>query len=166
MGKPQTYRGVTLTANGVGYAGELQEFDPPEIKEKLESYRGGNMAGEIELPVGFETMTASFVLSRHDANIHVMQAILGRKGIFVFRSVIDEFGDKQAVKWVIDGRIKSTGYGTVKPGVVVNNKHEISVIRYLKTINDVPVEMVDFEAGEASFSGVDVLEAVRDLIGI
>lgn len=166
MAKAQVYLGVTLTLNGVGYAGELVEFDPPELKEKTEGYRGGNMAGEVDMVVGIEPMKASFKLSRHDINIHVIQAILGRHAVFIFRAATDEFGKKASVKWIIDGRITGNAYGTVKAGTIVNNSHAVSVYRYLKMIDDVPVEMVNFETGEIAYNGIDVVESIRDLIGL
>lgn len=164
--KAQSYQGVTLTLDGVGYAGELVQFTPPELKEKTENYRGGNMAGEVPIPLGIEPMTAGFKLSRHDVNIHVVQAVIGRHAVFIFRAATDEFGKKSSIKWVIDGRITGNTYGDVKPGVIVDNTHSIGVYRYVKMIDDVPVEMVNFETGEVAFNGVDVMQSVLDLIGL
>lgn len=164
--KQQAYLGATLTLDGFGYAGELMQFSPPELKEKTEKYRGGNMIGETDVFVGIEPMAATFKLSRHDVNIHVVQAVLGRHAVFIFRAATDEFGKRSSIKWIIDGRITGNAYGDVKPGAIVENTHSVSVYRYLKMIDDVPVEMVNFETGELAFNGVDIIESVRDLIGL
>ncbi len=164
--KPEAYLGLTLTLDGIGYAGELVQFSPPELKEKVEKYRGGNMVGEVDIMVGIEPMTASFKLSRHDININVVQAVLGRHAVFIFRAATDSFGQRRSVKWLIDGRINGSAYGDVKPGVIVDNTHTVSIYRYVKMIDDVPVEMVDFEKGELSFNSTNVVESVLDLIGL
>jgi|GEM_PF-4661929 len=49
----QAYTGLSITVNGFGFLGSLTNFEPPEIKEHTEEYRGGN-AAPVKMMVGYD----------------------------------------------------------------------------------------------------------------
>jgi len=161
----QAYTGLSITVNGFGFLGSLTNFEPPEIKEHTEEYRGGN-AAPVKMMVGYEVVEAKFKLSRDDFNIAALRAIVGRDVVFTVRATADEKGQKIQTKWDVYGRIYSVESGAVESGKIVEKTYTVSVVKFLKSIDGKPAEAFDIEVGELKFGTTNVLSKVKKQIGL
>ena len=59
-------KNINLFVDGRGYAGQLQEFNPPVLTQKTEEFRGGGMVGPVAIPMGLEALMASATLIAYD----------------------------------------------------------------------------------------------------
>ena len=58
---PQTLYNTNLFVDGVNFAGDVPSLTLPKLTIKTDEYRGGGMAGAIEMAQGLEKMESSFV---------------------------------------------------------------------------------------------------------
>jgi len=163
--REQAYKGLSLTANGFGFLGSLVEFEPPEVKEMTESYRGGR-AAPIKVMVGYEEVEAKFKLSRDDANIAALRAIVGRDVVMTVRASADEKGKTIETRFDIYGRIYTVETAAIKAGAMVEKTYTVAVEKFVKSIDGVPVEAFDLEIGEFKLGSTDVLADVKAQIGL
>jgi len=161
----QAYVGLSLTANGFGYAGSLVSFEPPQISESTEDYRGGRIAPR-KMMTGYEAVESKFKLSREDANISVLRAIIGTDVVLTVRAALDEKGKSVAVQWIIYGRIYKSESSEIKAGSVVDKTYTITVEKFVKAIDSIPAEAFDIATGELKFGTTDILANVKAQIGL
>lgn len=163
--REQAYTGLSMTVNGFGFLGSLVGFEPPEIKEQVEDYRGSR-AAPIKMMVGYEGVEAKFKLSRDDAHVAGLRAIVGRDVVFTVRATADEKGKKIATRWDVYGRIYSSETAEVKAGSIVDKTYSVTVEKFVKSIDGVPVEAFDIEIGELKFGTTDILAEVKAQVGL
>ena len=60
---------LNLIVDGRGYAGKIEEYSPPDLTVSTEEFRGGGMDQAIDIDMGQEKMTCSFVLTSYDADV-------------------------------------------------------------------------------------------------
>lgn len=163
--REQAYKGLSLTVNGFGFLGSLTEFDPPEVNEMTESYRGGR-AAPTKVMVGYDEVEAKVKLSRDDFNMTALRAIVGRDVAMTVRASTDEKGKTIETRWDIYGRIYSVETATVKAGSLIDKTYNVTVEKFVKSIGGVPVEAFDLASGELKFGTTDVLADVKSQVGL
>lgn len=163
--REQAYKGLSMTVNGFGFLGALAEFEPPEVKEMTESYRGGR-AAPTKVMVGYEEVESKFKLSRDDANVAALRAIVGRDVAMTVRASADEKGKTIETRWDLFGRIHSVETATIKAGAMVDKAYNVTVEKFVKSIDGVPVEAFDLAIGELKFGTTDILADVKAQIGL
>ncbi len=161
----QAYVGLGLTVNGFGFIGSLVEFKEPVIVEQTEDYRGGRIA-PTKMMLGYEAVEAEFKLSRDDANVAAVRAIIGRDAVMTVRGAVDERGKRIAHQWIIYGRVTGIDAQTIKAGAAVEKNYKVAVEKFVKTIDTVPVEAFDIATGELSFSGTEILSQIKSQLGL
>ncbi len=163
--REQAYKGLSLTVNGFGFLGSLTAFEPPEIKEMTEDYRGGR-AAPTKMMTGYEGVESKFKLSRDDANVAGLRAIVGRDVVMTVRASADEKGKTIETQWAIYGRIYSSETAEIKAGAIVDKTYSVSVEKFLKSIGGIPVEGFDIATGELKFGTTDILADVKAQVGL
>src|SRR5450830_564930 len=64
MGLPKKLKNFALFVDGVSYVGETEEITLPKLTRKMEKFRSGGMAGEIELDLGAEAVDSLEIVVR------------------------------------------------------------------------------------------------------
>lgn len=163
--REQAYTGISLTVNGFGFMGALVDFEPPEINELTESYRGGRAAA-TKMMVGYEEVEAKFKLSRDDIDVSALRAIVGRDVALTLRASTNEKGRSLSTRWDIFGRIYKTETSTVSAGAIIDKAYSITVEKFVKSIDGMPSEAFDIEIGELKFGTTDILADIKSQIGL
>jgi hypothetical protein len=60
---------LNLIVDGRGYAGKIEEYNPPDLTLATEEFRGGGMDVPIDIDMGLEKLTCSFVLTSYTADV-------------------------------------------------------------------------------------------------
>lgn len=163
--REQAYKGLSLTVNGFGFLGSLTAFEAPEVNEMTEGYRGGR-AAPTKMMLGYEEVESKFKLSRDDANIAALRAIVGRDVVMTVRASTDEKGKTITTRWDVYGRIYGVETAEIKAGSIIDKTYNITVEKFLKSIDGIPVEGFDIATGELKFGTTDILADVKSQIGL
>lgn len=163
--REQAYVGLSLTADGFGFIGSLVSFEPPEIKEQVEDYRGGRIA-PTKMMLGYEAVEAKIKLSRDDVSIPQLRAVIGSDTVMTVRAAVNERGTNVNVHWIIFGRIYNAESGEIKAGTAVDKTYTVTVEKFIKVIDGVPAEAFDIATGQLKFGLTDILEDVKRQIGL
>jgi phage tail tube protein FII len=59
MAARDVLKNFNLFVDGRGYAGQVQDYTPPDLTAMTEDFRAGGMDGPIAIPLGIEALTAS-----------------------------------------------------------------------------------------------------------
>lgn len=158
-----------LFVNGKGYAGQVEELNPPKLAMKVEEFRAGGMNAPIDIELGMEKMMSDFTLVAYDADVIALFGITpGPVAVpFVVREALQSLdGTVTAVAHTMLGRIIEVDPGTSKSGDKPSLKISVSLTYYRlehggRTLQEIdPVNMVHI------VNGVDVLAAQRAALAI
>ena len=161
-------KNINLFLDGKGYAGQVEEFNAPELTQKLEEWRGGGMLGGIELSMGLEVLKASWSLVGYSKDALALFGVSeGAKLPFVAREALESFdGTVTAVAHTMRGKVTSLKPGTSKPGELAPLQMEASLVYYKLTHGGSVVHEIDVENSVYILNGVDQLAAQRQALGI
>lgn len=157
-----------LFVDGRGYAGQLQEFNPPKLTLKMEEMRAGGMDMPVELTMGMEKLESDFTLISYDRDVLALFGVTeGSRTPLVVREVLESFdGTTTQVVHTMRGKIKELDPGTHKPGEMSPLKFSVALTYYKQTHGGVTVHEIDPENMVRTINGVDALAAQRTALGI
>ena len=165
--KTQITQQFRLSVDGIGYVNTVKDVKIPKISQKVESYRGGGMGGEIEVPVGTEMDSLEFTLSE------VAPGVLKRFGFvqgserpFTLRAGIktDE-GKDVALRCEIGGMLKEIS-GTMEGGKFIECKFVVSPRSFKEFVDNELIIHLDHEKGIEWIGGVDKSAQARANAGL
>lgn len=161
-------KNFTLTVDGRGYAGQIEEFTPPKITLKTEEFRGGGMDAPIELTMGMEKLEASFTLLAVDRDILRMWDVAeGRVVPFTAREALESYdGTVTPVVHTMRGKIREIDHGTIKPGDKGTLKITLAVSYYKLQHGPDVVQEIDIENMVRVINGQDTMAAQRAALGL
>jgi len=153
----------TVQVDGRGYAGQLQEVNPPKLVLVTEEFRGGGMDMPTELTMGMEALRSDFTLISYD------RAVLGHFGVvqgadipFVIREHLESRnGASTQVVHNMRGKVIELDSGTHAPGKPAPLKVTMALNYYKQTHGGVVVHEIDVENSVRIINGVDALSAMR-----
>lgn len=168
MSKVQKVQLFRLSVDGQGYAGQVKDVKVPKIMQKVESYRGGGMSGEIEVSVGTEMDAMEFTLSEHSPQIlKRFGFVAGADKPFTLRAGIkDDSGNDVAVRYEVGGLLKEIDGGTTEGGKVVEAKYMVSPRSFKYYVADELIIHIDHEKGIELIGGVDRNAQARKNAGL
>ncbi len=111
---------MNLFVDGRGYAGNVDEFNPPKLELKIEDYRGGGMDTSIPIEMGMEPLETSFVLSGHFPDVLALWGLAAgdKTQLTAKGSTESYYGGVSSVVINMRGVITSVEEGAWKPGKV------------------------------------------------
>jgi len=159
---------LNLIVDGRGYAGKIEEYSPPDLTISAEEFRGGGMDAPIDIDMGQEKMTCSFVLTSYDADVLALFGL--RKGApaqFTARGSLESMdGTTTPVVHQMQGKILSLSRGTWgsgnKPSLTVN----VSLVYYREIHGQRTINEIDVINMIRIINGVDQLAEHRANIGL
>ena len=161
-------KNFNLFADGKGYAGQTDEYNPPELTLQTEEYRAGGMDAPVDITTGMEKLVADFTLNSHSRDMLSLFGIKeGSKTQFTVREAMESFdGTVTPVVHNMTGKIVKISSGAAKAGELPKDKYDLSLIYYKKTIGGTVVHELDVENMVRIINGNDVLADIRSALGM
>ena len=147
---------LNLIVDGRGYAGKIEEYNPPDLTVTTEEFRGGGMDQPIDIDMGQEKMTCSFVLTSYDADVLALWGVKDGSTVqLTAKGSLESLdGTKTAVTHNMQGKMISVARGTWGSG----NKPSLTItmsLRYYREIH-----------GQRTINEIDVINMVRAIDGV
>ncbi|WP_444885967.1 phage major tail tube protein [Microbulbifer sp. PSTR4-B] len=163
------FKDMELFADGRGYAGLVEEFEPPTLKVVTEDFNGGGMAAPIGIDMGrVEKLEASWTLGGYHADTLVQWGKTGQQGTpLTLRAAAQSEADGSVVPVVIKmrGLVRSYEAGTHKPGEINKQKYTAELRYYSVEIDGRQLIEIDVLNGKRVVDGVDQTAEIRAAIG-
>lgn len=161
-------KNLNLFVDGRGYAGQIEEFTPPELTLQVEEYRAGGMDAPIDVTMGMEKITCAFVLKAYDRD--VLSHFGVREGVQVpltVREALESYdGTVTAVVRNCRGKITSLSEGTSKPGEIPLLTVNMTLDYYKMQHGDRVVHEIDVINMVRIINGEDALAGIRAALGM
>lgn len=153
--------------DGRGLAGQIDEFNAPELTLQTEEFRAGGMDAAIDITMGMEKLVCDFSLKAYDRNVLALFGVVEGSTVPVtLREALESFdGTVTPVVHTMRGKITKLTPGTSKPGEVPLLKADLSLTYYKLQHGDVVVHEIDVENMVRIVNGVDSLADIRAALG-
>ena len=165
---PQTLFNTNLFVDGINFTGDVPSLTLPKLTTKTDEYRGGGMAGPIEMAMGLEKLEASFVTKgvRRESLKHFGLAD-GSAFNAVFRGAFKGHkGKMTAVVATLRGMLKEVDMGDWKAGDAAEIKHAVAATYYKLEVDGRLIYEIDMIAAIQVIDGVDQLAEMRTALGL
>jgi hypothetical protein len=161
-------KAFTAHVDGRGYAGDVTEFNAPELALKTEEFRAGGMAAGVDINQGMEKLVADMTLTGTDPNVLALFGMVeGQFVPVVLRESLESYdGVKTGVTHTMRGKLIKVEQGTSKPGEAKPQKYSFSLNYYKMQHGDRVVHEIDVINMVHIVDGVDVLAEQRSHLGI
>lgn len=168
MAARDVLKNINLFVDGKGYAGQIDELNPPKQTLKLEEFMGGGMFAPEEITMGMEKLESDFSLLAYDADVLSNFGVVeGREIQFTVRAHLESFdGTTAAVVMNMRGKVKEIDRGTWKPGEKAVLKIAMALNYFKETRGGVVQSEIDVRNMVFKSGGVDLLSAARSALGI
>ena len=163
------FKDMEVFADGRGYAGLAEEFEPPTLNVVTEDYNGGGLGAAIGIDMGrVEKLQASWTLAGYHADTIALWGVTSQNGAsLTMRAAAQSEADGSVVPVVIKMRalVRSYEGGTHKPGEMNKQKFTAELRYYAVEIDGRQVVEIDVLNGKRVIDGVDQTAAIRSAIG-
>lgn len=168
MAARDVIKNQNLFVDGRGYAGQLQEVNPPKLELMVEEFRGGGMDVPVDLTMGMNKLVGDFTLISYDKDVLSLFGVAeGSTVPFVIREALESYdGTPTAVVHTMRGKITSLDPGTHAPGKLAPLKVSVSLNYYKQQHGDTVVHEIDAVNMIRTINGVDALASQRAALGI
>lgn len=169
MGLPRILKNFDTYVDGNNFIGQIPEVALGKLAEKVESYRGGGMLGEVDVSMGLDKMEVEI---KAGGPIRELLAQFGRVGIgaTVFRFVgayqEDVAGGAQAGELVVRGRMPEIDPGNAKVGDKGEWSHKITASYVKWTLGGRKLIEIDWMNCIYVVDGVDRYAEIRAAMGM
>ena len=161
-------KNVHLSVDGRGYAGQLDDFNPPKLTLQTEEFRAGGMDMPIDVTMGMEKLVTDFGLKAYDRDVLSLFGVAqGASVPLIAREALESFdGTVKTVIHTMRGKITEMDPGTSKPGELPVLKVTMSLVYYKQQHGDKVIHEIDAENMIRVINGVDALAGIRAALGI
>lgn len=161
-------KNLNLFVDGRGYAGQIEEFNPPKLALMTEDFRGGGMDAPVEITMGMEKLECDFSLIAYDAEVLKLFGVAeGNLVPFVAREALESFdGTITPVVHTMRGKIREIDPGTSKPGDKPSLMVSMALTYYKLQHGATTVLEIDVENMVRVVNGVDALASQRAALGL
>ena len=157
----------TLFIDNIGYAGNVDTLQLPNLTLKTEEHRGAGMDAPIEIDMGMEKMEASFTLSGYDETALSCFGENAGERTFTIRGALRKLsGEVVSVVAKMNGLVKTLENGEWKPGEKATLNLTLAVTYYEYTHGGRTIHNVDPANMQRIINGTDQLSAIRSALNI
>ena len=166
---PNLVKQANLIVDGQGYLGKLENAKLPDLKQKVEEWRGGGMLGDIEVTVGFEKMAMPFKLGGIEPGLFKLWG-LQNNAVKAFQvlghAVAEDTGETMSIDAYIRGKLADVETDEFKPGSQGMSSYEVKIHYYRLRVND--EELIEYDPINLvlKIGGVDQLASMRANLGL
>lgn len=159
---------LNLIVDGRGYAGKIEEYSPPDLQLSTEEFRGGGMDAPVDIDMGQEKMTCSFVLTSYDADVLALWGIKDGSAVqLTARGSLESLdGTSKPVAHHMTGKLTHVARGTWGSGKKPSLTCTVSLRYYREVHNQRTINEIDVINMVRIVDGVDQLAAHRANIGL
>lgn len=168
MAASDVRKNLNLFVDGKGFAGQIEEFNPPKLAIKVEEFRAGGMDSSIDLKMGLEKLECDFSLIQYSKDVLALFGMAAGNTVpLVAREALESFdGTVTPVIHTMRGRIREVDPGTSKSGEKSSLKFTMSLTYYKLQHGNTVVQEIDVQNMVHFVNGVDQLAAQRAALGI
>jgi P2 family phage contractile tail tube protein len=161
-------KNLNLFVDGRGFAGNIEEFNPPTLTAKTEEFRGGGMNAPVKLRMGMEAMDTDFSLKQYSKDVLALFGLAagGAVALTAREALESADGTVTPVVHAMRGTIVEVDQGTVKPGEPTPLKFSLNLSYYKLQHGSTVVQEIDVVNMVHIVNGVDQLAAQRAALGI
>lgn len=161
-------KNFNLFVDGRGYAGQVEEFNPPKLTLQTEDFRAGGMDLPIKITMGMDAMDCDFSLKAYDRDVLALFGVVDGASVpLVVREALESHdGTVTEVVRTMRGKITELDEGTSKPGTIPLLKVTMSLTYYKMQHGGRVIHEIDAENMVRVISGVDALLAMRAALGM
>jgi uncharacterized protein len=161
-------KNFNLFVDGLGYAGQANNVNPPKLTKKTEEFRGGGMNMPVKLGMGMEAMDADFSMIQFSKDVLSLFGLAEGQYIpITLRENLESYdGTATPVIHVMRGQITELDQGTVEAGAKPDIKVSMNLNYYKLQHGDTVVQEIDVINMIHIVNGVDVLAEQRANLGM
>jgi P2 family phage contractile tail tube protein len=161
-------KNLNLFVQGLGYAGEIEDFNAPKLTLKTEDFRAGGMNAPKKLNMGLDLLDTSFSLTAYDPDVIALFGLqAGASVSLIAREVLEDFDSTVTpVVHTMQGTVTEFDPGSSKAGTLAPIKITVNLTYYkldhgTQTLHEIDVDnMIQF------VNGVDQMAAQRAALGM
>ena len=171
MALPRKLKHLNLFNAGNNWQGLIESVTLPKITRKFEKYRGGGMAGAVDIDMGLDdgALDTEFTCGGVEAKLFKQMGTLTVDGVqlrFTGSIQRDDTGEVQSVELVVRGRHKELDSGEWKTGESSTTKVSGTNSYAKLTINGEVLYEIDLVNMVHIVDGTDLMEAHRNALGL
>lgn len=168
MSARDVLKNLNLFVNGKGYAGQVEEYNPPKLTLKTEEFMAGGMFSPVELTMAMEKLECDFSLICEDADILRQFGVTeGNQTPVTVRGHLESFdGTTTGIVHNLRGKFKEIDRGTWQAGQKKVVKTAVALTYYKETRGGQVIHEVDPVNMVFVVDGVDLLATARANLGI
>jgi hypothetical protein len=168
MAAKDILKNINLFVDGRGYAGEIQDYTPPDLSLQTEDHRAGGMDAPIALDMGMEALEPSFNLTAYDADVLRQFGVAeGNEVPFKARGALESYdGTVKAVVHTMRGKITKMARGTWAPGTKPALQITMRLDYYKEEHDGQTLHEIDIPNMKRIINGDDRLSEIRNALGI
>lgn len=171
MALPRKLKHLNVFNAGNNWQGLVESITLPKLTRKFEKYRGGGMAGGVDIDMGLDdgALDTEFTVGGTEALLFKQLGTATVDGVqlrFTGSIQRDDTGEVQAVELVTRGRYKELDSGEWKEGESSTTKVSATNSYAKLTINGEVLYEVDLVNMIHIACGTDLMEAHRNALGL
>ena len=168
MAIPKKLKNLTLFVDGEGFAGRVEELEPPKLTIKTEEFRAGGFDAPIEIDMGMEKLEAKMMIAEYDPAIFRLFGLIDGNAVAVTMRGALQADSAETTPIVVSlrGAWRELETGTWKSGDNTSLTAMMAVRYYKLTIGTDDVIEIDVENMVRRINGVDVLAEQRNALGL
>lgn len=157
-----------LTVDGRGYAGQVIEYNAPELAIVTEEHRAGGMDSSVAIDMGMEPLEASFTLSSYSRDVLALFGVAeGNEVPMTVRGALESNdGTVTPVVHAMRGKITKIAPGAWTPGAKPAMAVTVRLAYYRHEQGGQAVHEIDVENMVRIVDGVDRLAEIRTALGV
>lgn len=165
---PEVLSNCVAFIDGVSFAGEVTSLTLPKVALKTDAFRGGGMAGEVEVSMGVEKLESGFSTTGVRREALKWFGLSDRTACnAVFRGSFKGLkGKVTPVIVTMRGGLKEVDMGDWKPGDKAETKHTMSLTYYKLEVGGRLIYEIDMLGLVLVVDGVDQLAEERSALGL
>lgn len=156
-----------LYVDGRGYAGQIEEFQPPTLTIVTDEFRAGDMDAPESIDMGMEALECSFILRAKDPDVIALCGLGNRRPVrLTARAALESVtGELKAEQHSLWGQITTFEQDAWKAGEPVNINCTVKLHYWKQVIDGRELIEIDVRNGIRKIDGVDQMEGIRRIIG-
>jgi P2 family phage contractile tail tube protein len=168
MAARDVLKNLTLWVDGKGYAGQVQEVNPPKLTLKTEDFQGGGMPAPVKITMSMEALEADFSLISYSRDLLALFGVVEGSAVpLTIRGALESFdGTTTPVVMNMRGKITEIDPGTWKPGDVPSLKATLAISYFKQEHGGSVIHEIDVENMVAIINGTDTMAAMRSALGL
>lgn len=161
-------KNMNLFVDGFGHAGQVTEYNPPDLTLTTEDFRAGGMDAPVPIEMGMEPLETSFVLIQYSALVLARWGVKQGSSVpLTIRGALESFdGSVKPVIHRMRGKITSLQRGTWAPAQQPALTATLRPVFYEEMHDGVEIYRIDLENMVRRVNGVDTLADTRAALGL